>query len=153
MEQTSSPRQRLAACMDTRREDLRLTWAEVAKKAGVSRETLRQIRNGEGEIRPLTRRGIEDALGWAPGSITAILAGGEPTLAGASKDEGRTRDEPGAEHEDDDLLTPEERRLIERVRRDPDVRRRLLDAILAGHGQTADPDVSDVDKTPGREVS
>lgn len=69
--------------MDRRREELRLTWSEVARLAGVSRETLRQIRTGEGEIRPLTRRGIEDALQWAPSSIDAIMSGGAPTSAAA----------------------------------------------------------------------
>jgi transcriptional regulator with XRE-family HTH domain len=65
--------------MDARRRDLRLTWDEVATRAGINRETLRQIRIGNGDIRPLSATGIEDALGWDRGSIEAILAGDKPT--------------------------------------------------------------------------
>lgn len=72
-------RARLADLMDARRRDLRLTWDEVATRAGINRETLRQIRNGNGDIRPLSKTGIEDALEWERGSVDAILAGSEPT--------------------------------------------------------------------------
>lgn len=105
MEDVRSARRRLAAHMDSRREDLRLTWAEVASLAGVSRETLRQIRTGEGEIRPLTRRGIEDALQWASGSIAIILDGGEPT----PREEGPSAPPEQPPGED---LTPFERRIL-----------------------------------------
>jgi hypothetical protein len=67
--------------MDARRRDLRLTWDEVATRAGINRETLRQIRIGNGDIRPLSATGIEDALGWDRGSIKTTLAGGEPTTS------------------------------------------------------------------------
>jgi transcriptional regulator with XRE-family HTH domain len=65
--------------MDQRRRDLRLTWDQVASQAGIHRETLRQIRIGKGDIRPLSATGIEDALQWEHGSIDNILAGREPT--------------------------------------------------------------------------
>ena len=81
MEQVRSARRHLADLMDDRREELRLTWEQVAQLAGVSRETIRQTRMGDSEIRPLTRRGIEDALQWEAGSIAAILDGGQPTVA------------------------------------------------------------------------
>ena len=61
--------------MDERRRELRLTWDEVATRAGIHRETLRQIRNGTGSIRPLSITGLEDALGWPHGHIDAILGG------------------------------------------------------------------------------
>lgn len=74
--------------MDERRRDLRLTWDEVAARAGIHRETLRQIRNGTGRIRPLSVTGLEDALEWPHGRIDAILDGdvgptevSEPNLA------------------------------------------------------------------------
>lgn len=66
--------------MDSRRRDLRLKWDEVAARAGIHRETLRQIRIGKGDIRPLSATGIEDALQWEHGSIDRILEGGEPTV-------------------------------------------------------------------------
>jgi hypothetical protein len=65
--------------MDSRRRDLRLTWDEVAAHAGIHRETLRQIRIGSGDIRPLSAAGIENALEWERGSIDAILEGRDPT--------------------------------------------------------------------------
>lgn len=81
-------RARLAEHMDQRRRELRLTWDQVASRAGINRETLRQIRNGISEsIRPLTAAGIEDALQWEHGSIDAILAGGAPTPTGGGGQE------------------------------------------------------------------
>lgn len=71
-------RDRLAQHMEDRRVDLALRWADVAVRADVSTETLRQARQGPGAIRPLTKRGIERALGWEQGSVDRILAGGNP---------------------------------------------------------------------------
>ena len=71
-------RRRLADLMDERRAELRLRWRDVADLGGVSYEVIRAVRNGTGEIRRLTQRGIEDGLRWAPGSVQAILDGGEP---------------------------------------------------------------------------
>jgi transcriptional regulator with XRE-family HTH domain len=85
-------RARLAELMDSRRRDLRLTWDEVAARAGIHRETLRQIRIGKGDIRPLSATGIEDALQWEHGSIDGILEGGEPTVRQLT-DAGRADDE------------------------------------------------------------
>lgn len=74
-----SARERLAQHMDDRRLALDLRWADVAEMAGVSTETLRQVRFNESQIRPLTKRGIERALAWRQGSVNAILIGGDPT--------------------------------------------------------------------------
>lgn len=65
--------------MDQRRIDLRLTWEQVAKNGEVSYEAVRAFRAGQPTIRRLTARGIEVGLQWAPGSIDAVLSGGEPT--------------------------------------------------------------------------
>ena len=78
---TNAPdaRARLADLMDQRRRDLRLTWDQVASRAGIHRETLRQIRSGTSDtIRPLSRAGLEDALEWERGSIETTLCGGVP---------------------------------------------------------------------------
>ncbi len=71
-------RKRLADCMESRRLDLRLTWGQVAERGGTTTETLRQARTGSTRIMPLTRRAIEDGLGWAKGSVRAVLDGGDP---------------------------------------------------------------------------
>lgn len=79
---SQSGRQRLGDQMNERRLDLGLTWDQVASDAKIHRETLRQIRRGTSELRGLTKRGIERALHWEPGSIDLILAGGSPVPTG-----------------------------------------------------------------------
>ncbi|GAA2092541.1 hypothetical protein GCM10009780_37320 [Actinomadura alba] len=96
--------------MDARRLELGLTWDQVAALSGVHRETLRTIRRGTGDIRSLTKSGIEKALQWAAGSIDAILAGGDPTPIEPPREPDRP---PAPERE----MSPIERELLERIRR------------------------------------
>lgn len=96
-------RARLATLMDARRRELRLTWDKVATGAGIHRETLRQIRHGTGDLRPLTITGLEDVLSWAHGSIDAIIEGGDPTPLDADDEDtvaGRTLADLAAELEE-----------------------------------------------------
>jgi len=74
-------RQRLADLMERRRLDLGLTWREVAEAGNISYEVIRAIRNGNGQIRPLSKRGIEVGLHWEPGSVQRIEDGGDPVNA------------------------------------------------------------------------
>lgn len=74
-----APHQQLDKAMNDRRLQLRMTWNDLAKAAGISDVTLRAIRRGDNQPSPLTRRRIEDALQWTHGSIEAVLADGEPT--------------------------------------------------------------------------
>jgi hypothetical protein len=74
-----SPSGRLDEAMDARRLDLDLNWDEVATAAGIALATLRAIRRGANRPSRLTKRRIENALQWEPGSIDAIFAGGGPT--------------------------------------------------------------------------
>ena len=69
---------RLGDLMDQRRGELHLRWRDVAVLSGVSYEGIRAVRNGTGDIRMLTQRGIEDALQWEYGSIRSVLDGGDP---------------------------------------------------------------------------
>lgn len=69
--------------MNARRLELGITWADVAKTAGVSYEALRKLRSGPFGPRELTDAKISRALGWKPGSIAAILGGGTPAMAAA----------------------------------------------------------------------
>jgi hypothetical protein len=75
---TGDTRELLDVCMDERRRQLRLTWDQVATLAKIHRETLRQIRRSNSELRPLTKAGLEIALQWQPGSVDRILAGRGP---------------------------------------------------------------------------
>lgn len=85
----TEPFERLDEAMNRRRIQLRMNWREVADAAGISYTALRAIRKGEYKPTELTARGLDDALRWAPGSVYAILGGGEPTpLAGEPQGEG-----------------------------------------------------------------
>jgi hypothetical protein len=94
MDITPEARRRLAGIMDERRLDLGLTWKEVAIRGGLSYEAVRALRTGdEGNPEPLTLRKIDRGLEWMPGSSRRVLyEGGEP----------------------EDVLSPEERRTLER---------------------------------------
>lgn len=85
-------RRQLDTEMDARREDLELTWRQVAEAAGIHYETIRAARKGRAGIPEQTRRAIEKGLRWEQGSVDAILRGGKPTLLPAT--EPRTDQEP-----------------------------------------------------------
>ncbi|MCA1570808.1 MAG: helix-turn-helix transcriptional regulator [Chloroflexi bacterium] len=80
MPSSGPARERLADLMEERRVELGLRWVDVAEAAGITAETLRQVRSGHADIRPLTARAIEQGLRWKLGSIKAVLAGGEPDV-------------------------------------------------------------------------
>jgi transcriptional regulator with XRE-family HTH domain len=71
----------LATAIAQRRKVLRYSQLELAKEADVSRATVQKLESATG---PGTTRkvltAIEQALNWLPGSIDAILAGGEPNF-------------------------------------------------------------------------
>ena len=71
----------LDQAMDERRLDLGLKWSELADRTGLSGQALRDIRRGRSVPRELTARHLEEALGWAPGSVRDVLGGARPTLA------------------------------------------------------------------------
>lgn len=73
-------RERLNTAMDARRVDRRMRWVEVAERAQMSVQNLSLIRKGKINITDLAAANLEDALEWAPGSIAAVLAGGDATL-------------------------------------------------------------------------
>jgi transcriptional regulator with XRE-family HTH domain len=83
--------ERLDHAIESRAIDLGLSYVELAERAGISDVSLRNFRKGRGNLRPRNQRRLENALGWTPGSIAAVLAGGAPTEEGtdvpASQDE------------------------------------------------------------------
>lgn len=67
--------------MEHRRGELDMTWDEVAEAAGTSSGTLYRLAGDPLAVArtwPQTRKGIERALHWKPGSIDAIQANEEP---------------------------------------------------------------------------
>jgi hypothetical protein len=71
-------RERLAAHIDARQQELGVPWTQVIKESGLTKEGLRKIREGLSNPRAQTRRGLERALRWTLGSIDTVLAGGNP---------------------------------------------------------------------------
>lgn len=75
--------ERLTELMLARLRDLGMkTWRDLSTKAGISYETLRALRAG-GNPSDGTTYALEKALRWEPGSVRAILAGGDPTVEDA----------------------------------------------------------------------
>ena len=66
--------------MNARRIDLDMSWGEVADAAGLSESGLRAVRTGRNNASDLTKRRIENALGWVEGSVDDIGAGGRATV-------------------------------------------------------------------------
>jgi transcriptional regulator with XRE-family HTH domain len=71
-------RGQLSRLMEHRRDELGLTWEDVARAAGMVPANLRRIRRGEGELTEAAAGGIETALSWAPGSVASIAGGKLP---------------------------------------------------------------------------
>jgi transcriptional regulator with XRE-family HTH domain len=78
---------RLAEAIRARRNTLRLSQRELAKSAGVTPTTVRNLEGGRDFKRvPPSLTSVEKALGWDFGSADAILNGMEPTLLSGSSD-------------------------------------------------------------------
>lgn len=97
---TYSP-QTLGWWMDERRGELALTWQQVADEAGVSTETLYRIADGGRTPRTTTRKGIERALQWQPGSIDAIAASGKPAPLAEPEQASRPAEPDPADYPDE----------------------------------------------------
>lgn len=116
----------LEAAMESRRVELRMSWRDVSREAGLSYEGLRAIRRGDRNPNAVTKRGIEVALRWAPGSVDAILDGGEPTLTDTSSPT------PSAPDDDLDAQLAEARALLRQAQEMLD---RVSDRREAGGGR------------------
>ena len=71
---------RLGQLVESRRKALDLKQNELPK--GPSSTTVSQIENGE-PAGDLAYKRLEQSLQWSPGSVSSILAGGDPTPLGA----------------------------------------------------------------------
>jgi len=70
-------RQRLAALMNRSRLEQRMQWKDVVERGEISEPTLRRVRNKpESTLTEAAKIRIEDGLGWTPGDVDKVLAGG-----------------------------------------------------------------------------
>lgn len=102
----------------------------IAGAAGISVPTLTALRKGTNVPTEDTKRGVENALRWEPGSIDDILAGGEPTVAKRST----VAREKDAEEEDQFAKMD---RLYEEWKRDPARRQALWTILRTGEEKDA----------------
>ncbi|MGW9245822.1 helix-turn-helix domain-containing protein [Streptomyces badius] len=71
---------RLGHAIETARDAKGMTQVALAEAANVSESTVQNLEAGKERVRqPPSVKKVEAALGWAPGSADAVLAGGEPT--------------------------------------------------------------------------
>src|ERR1700693_3871198 len=83
---TSRDWPRLGTCVRERRRELGLTQGDVAARGGPSTLTQRYIEGAQHtSYNAKSLRQLEDALGWARGSVRDVLAGGEPRLAAGER--------------------------------------------------------------------
>lgn len=80
----SDPYTRLDEAMRRRRLELGMkTWRDLSLAAGISYETLRALRNGEGKPADSTIHGLERALQWQIGSVQRVLDDKDPLPVGS----------------------------------------------------------------------
>lgn len=123
------PLSRLAEYVERRIAELALEYAEVCRRAGISDETLANIRKGA-SARASTYRKLEQALQWEQGSIAAILAGREPTPLETRSAEERPSQESAPQREPG--LSPSEalRRVVRSSARELGVTADDLDEVF-----------------------
>ncbi|HBF84605.1 MAG TPA: XRE family transcriptional regulator [Streptomyces sp.] len=81
---------RLGAALRAAREDLGLGQKDVADRIGVTRNALRNVEIGDiGRVTPTVRE-YARIVGWAEGSVDAVLSGSEPTREAVPPDEPAT---------------------------------------------------------------
>lgn len=119
-------RKRLADVMNQRRRQLRMQWIDVAERAGMGVQNLLRIRTGQIGISEKAADGIDDALGWEPGSVEKILNGGKPTPLGGNTAEGKPSG-AGADESDLSALFAE----IEHLNEEIQTRARRIDEKLS----------------------
>lgn len=90
--------QRLADAIQARTTALGWSQQDLVSHSRLSRTTIQKLWGGDTTYAPsrATRAAVERALGWSPGSVTAVLAGGDPTIAEVVEEGGREASGPKA---------------------------------------------------------
>lgn len=84
-------RARLDQAMEDRRNDLDLTWREVAAAAGISTEGIRNIRKGPNGIPDRRRRALERVLQWPRGEVDRLLGEAAPPKEWSAEERAQMR--------------------------------------------------------------
>ena len=127
--------QRLADAIVRRRRKLELRQADLHPRGGPSAKTLGLIESASvTSIKPHTKRGIELALDWGPGSVDRILAGREATIV--STDEAGPRTEVLDERPGERLIVD----IVAGVGNLSDERRREILTLIRAMQQSDSPD-------------
>jgi transcriptional regulator with XRE-family HTH domain len=129
-------RQRLAQAVQHRRQQLGYSVRTAADASGLARGTWTALEDGSRRTTDNNYAAIEETLGWAPGSITRTLAGGQPTETGTTAD--LPTDEAVCLIVDSDLPDDAKKRLAQVIeddraatdRRRLDLARTLIDTFL-----------------------
>lgn len=71
----------VAAAIQARLDELDITQAELAQRAGVAPETVRELRNNLQPRRrhPRTLAAVSEALNWSSDHLAIVLRGDQPT--------------------------------------------------------------------------
>lgn len=72
------PHEQLDAALEARRLAARprMEWNDVAAELGIKPRSLLDIRRGRNGPNPLTASAMDEWLGWPPGAVKTLLAGG-----------------------------------------------------------------------------
>jgi Helix-turn-helix domain len=85
-------RQRLGLFVVARRKELGLSIREAARRAGVMRPTWTGLEEGSRRTADYNFAAMERTLSWGPGSIEAVLAGGDPMVVDSEDTPGYVRE-------------------------------------------------------------
>lgn len=135
---TTARRKRLAELVKERRRHLGLSVRAAADSGGMARGTWTAVEDGSRKTADSNYAGIERALQWAPGSVAAILAGGDPTVtpAVANARDSMTLTDSASAHvvPAADVAAQRDPILIQVLRRDDitdDQKRRIVEILIA----------------------
>lgn len=112
--------------MADRRRQLGLSTRAAAAAAQIDRTTWATAESGTRLIAVYNRAGVERVLGWEPGSVDAVLAGGEPKLLPKT---------PAAQTADERLAAEVER--IKGLPMSAEARLRMISALVDLYEQQA----------------
>lgn len=123
-------RERLAVAVKSRREHLGISVSAAARAAGIHRATWTGLEAATKETERYIYGPIERVLRWEPGSIDAIVGGGEPTALPEP-----TRPLPGLAHDEPLALLdlPHELRRILRMDRPDNIKLAMIARLLDLH--------------------